>query len=113
MHRSACRHEELAEAGEVEPVVGVAPISRALAGRHQPSRPELPEVVRDEVLGLSHQLSDLADPPVAAREVAQKLPAQWVRDQLQELKRRFVSSSSNHDVDDRSNGVDMSILLDA
>ena len=113
MHRGPCRHEELAEAGEVQPVVGVAPISRALPGRHQTPRPELPEVVRDEVLGLPHQLSDLADPPVAAREVAQKLPAQWVRDQLQELNRRFVSGSSDHVMQDRSSGIDMSIQFDA
>ena len=53
-------------------------------------------MVRDEVLGFPDQLGDLADPPVASREVAQKLPAQWVRDQLQELKRCFVSSSGDH-----------------
>ncbi len=66
-------------------------------------------MIRDEVLGLSDQLSDLAGPPVAASEMAQKLPAQWVRDELQELERRCVGSNCDHVIHNRSSQIDTSI----
>ena len=66
-------------------------------------------MIRDEVLRFAHELSDLADAPVAAGQMAEKLPPQRVRDQLQELERRLVGRSSDHVSQDISNQIDMSI----
>jgi hypothetical protein len=53
-------------------------------------------VVRDQVLGFPEPLGNLADPPVASRQLAEKLPAQRVRDQLQEVEGCLFGSRGDH-----------------
>src|SRR4051794_16462435 len=50
MQFAAARNEEVAAAGEVEGVVGVAPIRAALPPVHHSGCPQLRQVVGDEVL---------------------------------------------------------------
>jgi hypothetical protein len=113
MQGSPSRDDEVTASVEVKPVVRVTSIGRTPPGRHEPRGPELPEVVRDEVLGLPHYPSELTDPPVAPRQLAENCPAHRVADKLQELERRFVGSAHDHGEDDRSREIDTSISFDA
>jgi hypothetical protein len=103
MQRRAGCDKKRAEAGEVQPIVRVTPISRTPPCGHEPRGPELTEVVRDEVLGFPYQLSELAHTPIAPRQVTEKLPAEWVADQLEKLEGTFVGSCGDHTRQDRSN----------
>jgi hypothetical protein len=76
--------QHLAEPLEVDRVVGVAAVSRAAPPRDQPGIAQLAQVVRDEALGLPHQVGQLVHRAVAAGQAAQQPPAQRVPRQLQE-----------------------------
>jgi hypothetical protein len=69
-------------------------------------------VVRDQVLGFSHQFSELADAPIARRQLTENAPAQWICEQLQKLKGRFVDTCRDHNSDNISIWIDVSSGID-
>src|SRR5262249_54868369 len=76
----AGRAEQLAAASDVDAIVGVAAVSGAAPRPDQSRRAEFAEVIRDKVLRLAEQLSQLADSPVAASQLDQQLPSLRIGD---------------------------------
>jgi hypothetical protein len=93
--------QQLSTTADVDAVVGVAPISRAVPGRHQAHCAQLTQVIRDETLGLANQLAEVADTSVAASELAQQSPTQRIGDELEEVKRRHLGLTVDHEDDNR------------
>ena len=83
MQRGAGADEQLAAARQLEHVVGVAAVSEAATGRDQSAVAQLTQVVGDQALSLGGELAELADPPVAPRQLAQQPPTQRVAGQPQ------------------------------
>src|SRR6266568_2150978 len=96
MQRRAGRGEQLTAASEVEAVVGVAPVGRAAAHRHQPARAELAEVVGDETLRSPEQAGELADLAVAAGQLIQQPPSQWMPGELQKARRGEIHARARY-----------------
>ena len=84
--------EQLTAARQLEHVVGVAAVGGAAARRDEAAVAQLAQVVRDEALAPAGQLAQLADAPIAARQLAQQPPAQRMAGQPQE--RAAVSSTA-------------------
>src|SRR5262249_49804306 len=82
--------EQATDPGQVHRVVGVPAIGRAAPRRDQAGVAQLAQVVRDQVLGLTHEAGQLRDHPVAPGQLAQETPAQGMPGQLQELGWRRV-----------------------
>ena len=61
---------------------------RGSARRHQSAVAQLTQVIRDQALALPGQLAQLADTPIAARELAQQPPAQRMAREPQKPRRR-------------------------
>ena len=93
MEREAGVAEEVAATEEIGAVVDVAAIGRASARADDAGVPELRQVVGDDVLRLPDELYQLADPTIAATELADQLPAEWFAEQSEDLRRgcRFHS----------------------
>jgi hypothetical protein len=87
VQRGAGADEQLTAARQLEDVVGVAAVGEAATGRDQSAVAQLAQVVGDEVLSLIGELAQLADPPVAARQLAQQPPTQRVASQPQKPRR--------------------------
>ena len=87
MQRGAGGGEQLAAAHQLEDVVGVATVGEAATRGDQPAVAQLAQVVGDEALAVAGELAQLADPPVAARQLAQQPPAQRVAGQPQKSRR--------------------------
>jgi hypothetical protein len=49
--------------------------------------PQLGQVVRDQVLRLRNEVHELTDAAIAAAELADQLPPEWVAEQSQDLGR--------------------------
>src|SRR5439155_25226448 len=79
--------EKVPATAQVAPVVHVTPVRRASAGGHGAGAAELGQVVRDEVLRLAGESHELADPPIATAELDDELPAQWIAQQPEDLRR--------------------------
>ena len=94
--------EQVPATSQLGPVVGVAPIGRAAPGRHQPRRPQLPEVIGDQALPLAGRSRELADAAITARQRAEQRPAQRVADELEEPRRRDLCRLGNHPGDNTS-----------
>jgi hypothetical protein len=73
--------EQLPAAREVEAVVAVAAVERALPYEHEVGLAQLAKVVRDERLRLLDRPGQLAYATVAARELTEQSPPQRVRRQ--------------------------------
>jgi hypothetical protein len=89
VQRCAGLAEQLAAAREVEAVVAVAAVEGAAANRDQSDLPQLPQVVGDERLWLAQRARQLAHAAVAPRELAQQPPAQGVRREPEDRRRRL------------------------
>jgi hypothetical protein len=76
MKRRPCFGEQVTALVEVGAVVAVAAVERAAMNRDQLSRPQPPEVVRDEALRPTQQVHELANTAVAPRELAEQSPPQ-------------------------------------
>ena len=87
MERAPGFAEQVPAAEQVGPVVDVATVGRASAGADDAGVPELRQVVRDQVLRLPDQLHELADPAIAATELADQLPSQRIAEQREDLRR--------------------------
>jgi hypothetical protein len=83
MERGARRREHLAAALEIDAVVGVAPVGRAAARGDELRVPQAAQVVRDEVLRYTDRRRQLADAPVAPRQLGEETPAERVSDELE------------------------------
>ena len=87
MQRGAGAGEQLTAAHQLEDVVGVATVGEAATRRDQSAVAQLAQVVGDEALSLVGELTQLTDPPIAARQLAQQPPAQRVAGQPQKRRR--------------------------
>ena len=87
MQRGARADEQLTAARQLEHVVRVTAVGEAAARRDQPAVAQPAQVVRDEALALVGELAQLADPPIAVRQLAQQPPPQRVARELQESRR--------------------------
>jgi hypothetical protein len=93
VQRHAGAAQQLAAAGQLEHVVGVAAVGGAATQRDEASVAQLAEVVRDQALPPPGQLAQLAHAPIAARQLAQQPPPQRVAREPQEARRRAVAMS--------------------
>ena len=83
-----CRRAPAKLAGQprkIHRVIPIAAVSRAAPRRHQPSRPELAQVIRHQVLRLAQQPRQLIHPPVAAGQFPQQPPPHRMPRELQEI----------------------------
>ena len=64
------RGEQLTAARELEYVVGVAAVGEAAPGRDESALAQLAQVVGDQALWPAGQRAQLADPPIASRQLA-------------------------------------------
>ena len=87
VQRHAGARQQLAAARQIEDVVGVAAVGGAAAHRDKTTVAQLAQVVGDQALAPARQLAQLADPPIAARQLAQQPPPQRVPRQPQETGR--------------------------
>ena len=87
MERTASRRQQSADAGKVEPVIGVPPVGGASPRRDETAMPELAEVIGDEVLRLADKFGEFVDDPVASGELPEQPPAERVPRKLQEVGR--------------------------
>jgi len=90
VERPAGRRQQSADTRQIQPVVGVPAIGGAAPRGHETAVPQLAQVVRDQVLGLTEQPGQLVDHPVAPGQLTQKAPAQGMPRQVQELGRGAV-----------------------
>ena len=86
MQRLGAPAEELAAAIDVEAVVRVTTVERASARRHEPGIAQLTKVVRDQVLSLADEFRELANPPIAARQLREDRPSVAIADDPQKLR---------------------------
>jgi hypothetical protein len=100
MERGSSLGKQLAAAGEVEAVVGVAAVEGAAPGRNESPRSEPPQVVRNETLRLLERRHQLAHATVAARELAHQAPPQRVAGELEDEWRRCGGARGPHTKDD-------------
>ena len=75
MQSGAGAGEQLGATIDIHAVVGIASIGGAAPHGNQPVRPQLAEVVGNQILRLADEAHQLADPPVAARELGQQPPS--------------------------------------
>ena len=87
MQRGAGADEQLSAARQLEHVVRVAAVGEAAARRHESTIAQLAQVVGDQALALPGPLAQLAHTQVAARELAQQSPAQWMPREPQKPRR--------------------------
>ena len=87
MQRGPGADEQRTAARQLEDVVRVAAVGDAATGRDQAAVAQLAQVVGDEALALIGERAQLADPPVAARQLAQQPPTQRVAGQPQKPRR--------------------------
>jgi hypothetical protein len=85
MEGPACLAEEIPAPEQVHAVVHVATVGGAAAGTDQSRPAELPQVVRHQVLRLLDELHELAHPSVAATELGDQLPSQWIAERPEDL----------------------------
>ena len=78
VQRRAGRCELLPAASQLDAVVAVPAIGRAAPHRHQPAGTEPAQVVGHGILRLTDQSGQLPHPPVAAGQLGQQAPAQWI-----------------------------------
>jgi hypothetical protein len=93
VQRHAGARQQLAAARQLEDVVRVASVGRAAMHRDQTAVAQLAQVVGDQALAPAGQRAQLADAPVAARQLAQQPPTQWVPGQPEERRRRTLAIS--------------------
>jgi hypothetical protein len=98
-----CRMEALAggeiemlDTVEIQAVIDVSAIGRAAALRDERLVPKLAKMVGDEVRRLAHELDELLDPAVAPGERLHELPAQLMRQELEE-REGLGKSHRRHD----------------
>ena len=96
MQRPARHRQQPGQPRQVRRVIRIAPVSRAAPRRHQPSRPELAQVIRHQVLRLAQQPRQLIDPPVAAGQFPQQSPPQRMPRELQEIQGIRAGPSLRH-----------------
>jgi hypothetical protein len=87
MERAPGFAEKVPTADQIGPVVDVATVSRASAGADDAGVPELRQVVRDQVLRLPDELHELPYAAIAATELDDQLPSQWIAQQPEDLRR--------------------------
>jgi hypothetical protein len=93
VQRRARAREQLAAARQVERVVGVAAVGQAAPRGDQSTVAQLTQVVGDEVLRLRDELAELADAPVAARQLAEQPPPQRLARKPQNARRGTMLGS--------------------
>ncbi len=91
VQRRAGARQQLAAARQVEDVVGVAAVGGAAPHRDKATVAQLAQVVGDQALAPARQRAQLADAPIAARQLAQQPPPQRVPRQPQEPRRRALA----------------------
>jgi hypothetical protein len=87
MQRPARRPQLLLAGGEVDRVVGLAPIRSAAAGTHEAAIAKPSQVVGDEIRRRVEPFGQLPDRAIASDQFSKQAPAQRVRDQLDEPRR--------------------------
>src|SRR5690606_8252021 len=107
MQRRSRRGEQPGARAEVDPVVGVAPVGRALPRRDEAPATQLTQVVRDEVLRFAETRAQLPHPQVALRQLGQHAPPVGMADELQAFGRRD-RRDAGHESDNTSNCFDIS-----
>src|SRR5205085_2642179 len=85
--REAGVAEEDTATEEIGAVVDVATVGGASPRAHDPGVAELRQVVGDQVLRLPYELHELAHAPIAAPELADQLPLQWIAEHPEDLRR--------------------------
>jgi hypothetical protein len=78
--------------GQVDRVVGVAPIRCAAAGSHESTVAQLAQVIGDEILRLVQAFGELPDRSIALDQFSKQAPSQGVRNQPGELRRALAVS---------------------
>ena len=91
MQRARGVGQQVADPFEIDEVIGVAAVGGAAARRDQAGPAQQAEVVGNQVLRVTEERGQLVHLPVAAGQLAQQLPAQWMRGKTQELQRRHVA----------------------
>jgi DNA-binding transcriptional ArsR family regulator len=84
VQRGAGCAEEAPTSFEIDAVVRVATVGRAAPSRHETGVAQFPQVVRDEVLRLTHRLRQLADATVGGGELGEQVPPNRVTCELEE-----------------------------
>jgi hypothetical protein len=74
-------------ARQIKDVVGVAAVGGAATRRHKATVAQLAQVIGDQALVPARQFAELADPTIAARQLAQQLPPQRMRRQPHKTRR--------------------------
>jgi hypothetical protein len=92
MQRTARGLELLPAPGEIDRVVTVPSIRRAATRAHKPARAQLTQVVRHQALLLAEELRQLANRAVAANELAQQQPPQWMRQKSHEPRWTIIGA---------------------
>ena len=87
MEREPGLAEQVPAAEQIGPVVDVATVGRTSAGADDAGMPQLRQVVGDQVLRLPDELHELADPAIAATELADQLPTQRIARAAEDLRR--------------------------
>jgi hypothetical protein len=110
VQRHAGAHQQLAAAGEIQYVVRVTAVGGAATHRDQATVAQLAQVIGDQALAPVRQVAQLADAPVAARQLAQQPPPQRVPRQPQEPRRGALVSAraGDHSADNTSISFDAS-----
>src|SRR5690606_32943109 len=106
MQRGTGRSQFGRTAVQVATVVAVPRVEAAAPGRDQPATAQQAQMVRDQVLGLTNQLHQLADPVVTAGQRGQQPPPHRVIDHPDERRRRGRLTGRCHGHDDTSNWFD-------
>ena len=87
MQRRAGADEQLTAVRQLEHVIGVAAVGEAASRGDQSPVAQPAQVVGDQALPVPGELAQLADAPIAARQLAQQPPAQRVPGKPQERRR--------------------------
>src|SRR5581483_998473 len=99
MQRGCGVAEQVAAAEQGGAVVDVAAVGRAAPGGHDASIPQLGEVVRDQVLRLRDQPHQFADATIAATELGDELPAQWIAEESEDRRRSVGVDAPVHQME--------------
>jgi hypothetical protein len=113
MQRTAGASQQLGAAIQLEQVVGVSPVGCAAPARHHTPVPEPAEVIGNEILRQLQPRAELADAPIAVRQLDQQPPPDWVAREPKKARRsrpcrRHVNG---HPRDDTSNRIDAFLEL--
>ncbi len=76
--------EQFGAAVQIQVVVGVTAVVAAARGGHQPAVAQQSQVIGDEILRFAHAGRELTHPVVAARQLRQQPPPDWMGGKLQE-----------------------------